>query len=348
MILNESFSICIISNNQNISLFSINNQTNDIYYENLSKTTLISLNKNFENISSITEIFKMLINYIKNNIKSISFEKTETNFILNCNHFINNENIHFILHKSNIYINNINIINKEIISSKEISFHHSILKQSYLQNKTNLTRCYSLIILHILSVLLFLSLYYVYFLLRKPFHYFTPSNIVVQQDINLISRWINHTLMFNYTLLYRASRDGDSAVVFHQLCDRKGPTVTIIQTQNNYIFGGYSKVDWDSFNDPSGWAYKRCNDAFIFSLNLKKKYPTKGEGREIYCNKLVGPTFGHGHDISLAFHCLNDMSSCDSSISFKGVSEVNEFNGGKRKFLAKEVEVYSVQVKGHK
>jgi hypothetical protein len=349
MKLNENFSICIISNDYDISLFSINIQTNDIYYENLSKTTLININKNFEKLSSIIEIYNMIINYIKNNINSISFEIKEKKFILSCNQFIQNENIRFILPKSNIYISNFNLKNNEIISINEIPFHVSTLKHGYLQNKRNSNVYYSRIILHIISVLLLLSLYYVSYLVRKqPFHYFTPSNILVKNDINLISQWINHTLLFNYTLLYRASINGDSAVVFHERCDRKGPTITLIQTTDDFVFGGYSQTDWDSFDDPSGWKYKKCKEAFIFSLNLKKKYPSKGEGREIFCNKLVGPTFGYGHDISVAYHCLNDESSCNSGISFTDMSKVNEFNGGKQKFIAKEVEVYSVQIKGYK
>ena len=61
--------------------------------------------------------------------------------------------------------------------------------------------------------------------------------------------------------MYRGSRDGFNANAFHSLCDGKANTVTIIQTDGNYVFGGYTASPWksdDSYgNDPT---------AFIFSL----------------------------------------------------------------------------------
>ena len=44
-------------------------------------------------------------------------------------------------------------------------------------------------------------------------------------------------------LLYRASRDGWAASIFHSCCDNKGPTVTVIKS-GNYIFGGYTEQEW--------------------------------------------------------------------------------------------------------
>ena len=46
-----------------------------------------------------------------------------------------------------------------------------------------------------------------------------------------------------WRLLYRASRDGFAAAVFHSKCDDKGPTVTIVKSGNN-IFGGFTKQSW--------------------------------------------------------------------------------------------------------
>ena len=42
--------------------------------------------------------------------------------------------------------------------------------------------------------------------------------------------------------LYCSSRNGWRS--FHSYCDNKGPTVTVIKS-GNYIFGGYTDVDWD-------------------------------------------------------------------------------------------------------
>ncbi|KAJ7384824.1 hypothetical protein OS493_019501 [Desmophyllum pertusum] len=44
---------------------------------------------------------------------------------------------------------------------------------------------------------------------------------------------------------YRAITDGWESVTFHDRCNNKGPTVTIIRV-GKYIFGGYTGVSWQS------------------------------------------------------------------------------------------------------
>ena len=39
-----------------------------------------------------------------------------------------------------------------------------------------------------------------------------------------------------WQLVYKASRDGFDAAAFHSCCDNKGPTITIIQSNNNHLF----------------------------------------------------------------------------------------------------------------
>ena len=46
-----------------------------------------------------------------------------------------------------------------------------------------------------------------------------------------------------WKLLFRASRDGFTAHAFHTRCDNKGPTVTIVESENN-IFGGFTENSW--------------------------------------------------------------------------------------------------------
>lgn len=42
-------------------------------------------------------------------------------------------------------------------------------------------------------------------------------------------------------ILYQGSTDGFQAKIFHEKCDDKGPTLTIILA-NNRIFGGYTNI----------------------------------------------------------------------------------------------------------
>ena len=65
------------------------------------------------------------------------------------------------------------------------------------------------------------------------------------------------------------SVNGSSSDDFHNYCDNKGPTLTLVKTTQNKIFGGFSPLNWDNY---AGDKYDKDNQTFIFSLNLMKKY----------------------------------------------------------------------------
>ena len=69
----------------------------------------------------------------------------------------------------------------------------------------------------------------------------------------------------NAKLLYRATRDGFSASSFHRNCDGFPNTVSIIKTDSNYVFGGFSSIVW---NTTVGGLHNWFQDenAFLFSL----------------------------------------------------------------------------------
>ena len=68
-------------------------------------------------------------------------------------------------------------------------------------------------------------------------------------------------------LIYKGSRDGWSKRKFHELCNRMGPTLTIIKTKAGAICGGFTMQDWTS---NSGYKSDRC--AFVFRLDTKLTY----------------------------------------------------------------------------
>jgi len=53
---------------------------------------------------------------------------------------------------------------------------------------------------------------------------------------------------FNLELIMRGSRDGFSAKMFHDICDGKGPTITIIESDAGKIFGGFTSLAWMSYD----------------------------------------------------------------------------------------------------
>ena len=57
---------------------------------------------------------------------------------------------------------------------------------------------------------------------------------------------------------------------FHELCDRMGPTLTIMKTKVGVICGGFTMKDWTSDNK-----WKSDNCAFVFRLDKKASYSPK-------------------------------------------------------------------------
>lgn len=148
--------------------------------------------------------------------------------------------------------------------------------------------------------------------------------------------------------LYKASVDGWGANVFHQKCDNRANTVTLVRV-GDYIFGGYTPLAWNQ----SG-SYTYDGESFLFSLsNPTNKYcgvrfPNTGtQGKNsIYGSSGYGPTFGGGHDLHIANNANSNTSSYTrlghgfSHPSFaSGTTEVQNFFCGSSNFMPSEVEV---------
>ncbi|CAF4683036.1 unnamed protein product [Rotaria sp. Silwood2] len=149
-----------------------------------------------------------------------------------------------------------------------------------------------------------------------------------------------------WQLIYKASRDGFDANAFHSRCNNKGPTMTIIQSNNNYLFGGYTAIPWTSNN-----VYANDTTAFLFTLtNPHNIPPTKylinpdNIANAVYHHSGYGPTFGSGHDIHLA----NASNSNNSSyIGFPSgyldtTGKSNNTFTGARNFIASDIEVFKL------
>ncbi|CAF4930311.1 unnamed protein product, partial [Rotaria sp. Silwood1] len=105
-----------------------------------------------------------------------------------------------------------------------------------------------------------------------------------------------------WTLMYKASRHGFDAASFHSHCDQDGETITIIQSNNGYLFGGYTSVPWSSSGD-----FESDATAFLFTLtNPHAISPTKYSVVKQFVPYAVchnggfGPTFGCGLDLYVA------------------------------------------------
>uniref|UniRef100_U9U964 TLDc domain-containing protein n=1 Tax=Rhizophagus irregularis (strain DAOM 181602 / DAOM 197198 / MUCL 43194) TaxID=747089 RepID=U9U964_RHIID len=142
----------------------------------------------------------------------------------------------------------------------------------------------------------------------------SDSVIIKSQYFAIFASWIEKkndsyynikNIPYKFNLLYRASRDGDTAAAFHNLCDNGGPTIVIAKiASSEQIVGGYNPLDWKPVIINSRY-YKPTKDSFIFSFadrnNLqtaKVSYPKENQQQNsIYSNSVYGPRFGGGHDL---------------------------------------------------
>jgi hypothetical protein len=98
-------------------------------------------------------------------------------------------------------------------------------------------------------------------------------------------------------LLYRGSRDGFAAADFHRLCDGKGPTLTVVQTPQGHVFGGYASASWNSASN-----YVSAPGSFLFTLRNSRNLPPQmfalsNPQYSMNCDPHSGPAFGGGHDL---------------------------------------------------
>ena len=175
---------------------------------------------------------------------------------------------------------------------------------------------------------------------EEKLHTLKNSSILKDKEkIKMISNWITPNKNIIYTQIYKATRDGGTAKDFHRLCDNKMPTLTLIESTNGYIFGGYITISWES---PSDWTYKGNDDnAFIFSVNNNLKFSIQNKKYVIYLHKDC-VDFGN-NDIYVASDFLNENSSCNNYKGYNGYNAPPEKIAGGSNFRIKELEVYLIQ-----
>lgn len=152
----------------------------------------------------------------------------------------------------------------------------------------------------------------------------------------LICDWINRDKILKFELLYKGSKDIDISEVFHKKCDNQGPTISIIESTDGQIFGGYTSKSWNINID-----IDIDKDAFLFNLNNKKKYCSSGTGCIINNSGFIcdfGETNSHELLIYSEYNFSGGACENGNGFNFKNY----ELTGGKSTFNVKELEVYKV------
>ncbi|CAB4437677.1 unnamed protein product [Rhizophagus irregularis] len=172
------------------------------------------------------------------------------------------------------------------------------------------------------------------------------SNIITIQHAELISKWIDKLkntdelkTSYKFKLILRGSRDGFTAQKFHEICDNKSRTVTIVKVkESNEILGGYNPIEWK--NDTSAFgSYGTTKDSFIFSFANKDNIENclisrvKDEKYAIAYYNYYGASFGindliinGGYQSEISFN-KNTSSYCKKKSYEKQIRETtNEFS----------------------
>ncbi|EXX58436.1 uncharacterized protein OCT59_020140 [Rhizophagus irregularis] len=167
------------------------------------------------------------------------------------------------------------------------------------------------------------------------------SRIITQQHVELISKWIDRLEItdqlipsYEFKLLFSGSRDGLDRDKFHEICDNKLRTVTIVKVKgSNEILGGYNPLEWKSNGN-----YGITKDSFIFSFNSNRinNYILSrimNKNNAIKNHFYYGPSFGE-----------NDLVIWSSSFGnyCKRSSYLKPIRQTKNKFDVEECEVFQI------
>jgi hypothetical protein len=320
----KSYSLKFFVKSEKIEIYISNN--NSIYLSYKASFTideLHKLNKYFRQFDTINEAYDFLINIEK--IEEIINIKVEDKFInlkLSLPKISKAKmqiEINFIIpvveiKESDLIIKLCEKMEKIDILEKKINYIFSILRKTEKNFKD-----YEIISKNIKNI---------------------ESNIVTIEDFATVQIGIREKLnktIKEAKLLYRASRDGDSAQ-FHSKCDGKKNTVTFVQAKNGRKFGGFAN---QAFNSNNSWISDP--NCFVFSLFYNECYYYNNNGYMIYGSSSYGPLWGgvSSYDLYLASGCLNNTTSTSNQQSFNYLNRVNALTGSSN-FQAEDYETYEL------
>ena len=157
--------------------------------------------------------------------------------------------------------------------------------------------------------------------------------------IKSIKNWINPNVKINGELLYRMSRDGDKISKFHELCDNKGPSLTLFETTDGNKGGIYTPLSWDG--DTDDW--KDDLETFLFNLNKNQKYKKIKKENSILCRNEYGAwIYSFGFYKRDQMRKIQHLGTSINNYYENGAECLPNNNTDKKFFDVKEVEVYKI------
>ena len=162
---------------------------------------------------------------------------------------------------------------------------------------------------------------------------FTGSEILTNEAKDMLLNWLPRKPN-KITLLMNSNKHGESRKSFMDKCKGKCPTLAVIKTTNGYVFGGYTTQMWRDGD------FVKDNNAFVFSIDKKRKYKIKKPEQAIRFQFQSFWLFGC--DICVYDKCtkgnINNVDNKDYDIP-----ERFELNGGEYHFTVKSFEIYHIE-----
>ena len=257
---NNKFEL-VLENENNNSLNLYANSIDSIFNQQYEKTSFtlndIKINKYFESFDNINEVYDELSNKLKD---SIIFENTneliisiplnsnkinEILFKLNEEIKTNEESISELIRVNKTLFKKINLLESKIeYINKELNECKNKYKQLELKNNENINKelneCKNKnkeLELKNNEIIYNLNILNNYKKEKENKHIFKSliygeelkkSDIIKENEINMINNWINPNFYLNYQLLYKATINGDTISKFHEKCDNKENTICFI------------------------------------------------------------------------------------------------------------------------
>jgi hypothetical protein len=163
-----------------------------------------------------------------------------------------------------------------------------------------------------------------------------------KKNCNIIN--FENKLCFTIVDLFDSKYMGDRASTFHEKCDNKYNTISLIETNCGHRFGGYAS---ECFESPNEYFDKKDNLSFVFSLDKMKIYDVIKGKYALSCDKNYGPYFRDDHICIVDKFFNNESGTCIKGKGFNTMKNY-ELNAGKKYFTVNRLQVFQIKIKKSK
>ena len=158
--------------------------------------------------------------------------------------------------------------------------------------------------------------------------------------------------------IYSGTLDGFAFNDFHDKCDNKGPTLTVVSNEHNAIFGGYTKISWNGkqekcVSDSTAFLYQLKPNITIFNIKdptgYRAVYHDDGSSGDQFDEPVLLCFGPYGPDLWISEDCnTNKDSRCrpryyniSDPALFVGRDQIN-INSDAIYFRVKDLEIFQV------